>query len=216
MKLSLFCRCSKKCVIFVGILFVFFQPALSRSPSLPNAAQTLTTSLMQLKTYTALFKQKTYDRSGEVIETATGRIMMARPHYFRWEIRKPNEQLLISTEKRFWFYDKNLSQVLTQPLNKTIFSPALVFSDSAAELQKKFSITWKQYPIVFLLTPRQPNSAFQWVQIVLKKNTLVGMKTLNRLGEITLFEFSDIQVNHPLSLKSFKFSPPPHTDVVYQ
>ncbi|HLX25239.1 MAG TPA: outer-membrane lipoprotein carrier protein LolA, partial [Usitatibacter sp.] len=47
------------------------------------------------KTATARFEQQVLDRTGKVVERASGTFAFSRPGKFRWTYEKPNAQVLV-------------------------------------------------------------------------------------------------------------------------
>ncbi len=66
---------------------------------------------------------------------------LQRPGKFRWEVVKPNAQLIIANGSRLWIYDPDLEQVIIRAFkHATGQTPALLLSDDNATLSKDFNV----------------------------------------------------------------------------
>ena len=61
----------------------------------PTASTISSPSIRPTKTATARFEQQVFDRTGKVVERASGTFAFARPGKFRWTYEKPHEQVLV-------------------------------------------------------------------------------------------------------------------------
>src|SRR2546425_12228655 len=74
------------------------------------------------KTASARFEQQVYDRSGKVVEKASGSFAFARPGKFRWTYEKPHKQVLVADGAKLWIHDPDLNQVTVKRIDKAISS----------------------------------------------------------------------------------------------
>ena len=65
--------------------------------------------LQSLQSLQAQFKQTLSDRSGAIIEEASGELAIRRPDRFRWDYRQPNQQVIVADGARIWLYESTPS-----------------------------------------------------------------------------------------------------------
>lgn len=180
-----------------------------------NSAAELASLLTSYKSYQANFKQTLV--SDDNNQTSSGILYMQRPGKFRWEVRQPNKQIIIANDNTLWIYDVDLAQVTKQKLDlQSANNPALLLSGDVAELIKRYEVKKIQNNegVWYQLTPRNSQSSFVLIRMKFDKNRLVSIWVKNNLGQTTLFQFSNIQLNIPLSASLFHFKVPAGVDVL--
>ena len=75
-----------------------------------GARDDLATFTTGLKGLQAPFTQQVFDPNGKLKETSSGDVALSAPRLFRWEYRKPYEQLIVADGSRVWVYDPDLQQ----------------------------------------------------------------------------------------------------------
>ncbi|ABS77024.1 outer membrane lipoprotein chaperone LolA [Coxiella burnetii] len=206
--------------ILIGLLGIFLFSLSGIVSAQSDATTQLSQLLSNFRTYQAKFNQITFDGQDRVIQQSHGRVMIMRPGRFRWETDSPTKQIIITNGKTLWVYDVDLSQATQQPLaQKTNINPASLLSGSVKDLKQKFTITISPTPdaATFQLVPHLGKSLnFNWIRLKFSKKQLTEMTVLNNLDERSIFQFSQIKVNAPLSSTLFEFKPSRGIDVVKQ
>ena len=59
-------------------------------------------------------------RNGQTIDEASGTLAISRPDRFRWDYRKPYQQVIVADGTRIWIYDSDLEQVTVRKLDETL------------------------------------------------------------------------------------------------
>ena len=67
-----------------------------------GARSDLATFTRDLKGLQAPFTQQVFDPNGKLKETSSGEVALSAPRLFRWEYRKPYEQLIVADGSRVW------------------------------------------------------------------------------------------------------------------
>ncbi|AIT63319.1 outer membrane lipoprotein chaperone LolA [Coxiella burnetii] len=206
--------------ILIGLLGIFLFSLSGIVSAQSDATTQLSQLLSNFRTYQAKFNQITFDGQDRVIQQSHGRVMIMRPGRFRWETDSPTKQIIITNGKTLWVYDVDLSQATQQPLaQKTNINPASLLSGSVKDLKQKFTITISPTSdaATFQLVPHLGKSLnFNWIRLKFSKKQLTEMTVLNNLDERSIFQFSQIKVNAPLSSTLFEFKPSRGIDVVKQ
>lgn len=195
-----------------------FLFVLGISTAKANALTELTGRLASFSTYQADFSQKTLDEQDQLLQSASGRVKIKRPGQFRWHVLKPSQQLLITNGKIFWLYDVDLAQATQQSLSQKVgMDPALLLSGSTEKIAANFNVTGLlegRDSTSFLLTPKNPDYGFKKVILTFQEKKLIKMIVENNLSQTSIFNFTQIQLNQPLSDDLFNFSPPEGIDLV--
>jgi outer membrane lipoprotein carrier protein len=169
------------------------------------------------KSATARFEQEVYDRSGKVIERASGTFAFQRPGKFRWAYEKPHRQLLVGDGTRLWIHDPDLNQVTVKRVDQAISSTPAALLAGRDDITALFSLrdagsaeglNWVD------ATPKAQDTGFERVRLGLQGRTLAAMELHDQLGGRTLLRFSDLKANAPVRADAFKFTPPQGADVI--
>ena len=203
----------KQYALLFTAIFLFHLPVYAESPS-----DQLTQLLHQLHTFQADFTQKIVDQSARSTLQSSGKMYLMRPGKFRWEVRQPNKQLIITNNNKIWIYDPDLEQVTVRLLNKEAGeAPALLLSNSNQTLTKSFQVQrikpgselqW------FSLVPKDKSSMFAVIQLGFLGNQIKQMQLKDHLGHTTYIRFAKTSANSTLSQTLFVFHPPANVDVI--
>lgn len=190
------------------------------------AAAVRAAALAQLRTFLAEtraargeFTQKVMRVDGSVAESGSGDFAFARPGRFRWEVRKPFEQLLVADGQRLWFYDQDLNQATVRPMSDSLVSTpaAILFGD--ADLERDFALRelaprdgleWVE------ALPRSKEAGFERITLGMRDGLPVTMQVVDAFGRTTVFGFHAIVRNGAPAPELFRYVPPKGVDVVEQ
>lgn len=195
-----------------GWLLAFAMPALASGLAQLQAFLTDTTSA------SGQFTQKV-QRGERTIESTQGNFAFVRPGKFRWDVRKPFEQLMVADGERLWFHDKDLNQVTIQKLGPALGATpaALLFGQGGlesnfvlAEMGERDGLAWVE------ARPRQADQGYDRIAIGLRDGLPVAMEVHDAFGRISVFGFSAIERNPELAASLFRFVPPAGADVIEQ
>jgi len=171
----------------------------------------------KVDTLTTQFEQVQTDEQGNTLQQASGTFWLSRPDRFRWQYKKPYEQIILSDGDTFKFYDLDLAQVTIRNIDATLrATPALLLTGGAA-LEDAFDVadggnrdgmSWVR------LTPRADDTDFQEVRLGLKDQIPAVMELDDSLGQTTRIRFTDTQVNPDLAASRFELDIPDDVEVV--
>lgn len=182
-----------------------------------TAADSLRRFLDSTHTLQANFDQQLLGTDGEVIEFATGRLLIKRPGRFSWNYTMPIEQLVVADGTNLWIYDVELAQATVTPLDDSVAaSPAMLLSSEAAldaefEVLENFDrdgVRWVR------LAPKREGADFQELLIGFRADNLSQLRLLDTLDQVTTIELSDVAINADLADALFEFVPPNGVDVI--
>ncbi len=122
--------------------------AVAASPS-----HELRTILQNIRTLKANFNQQLYASNGKLLQQSSGSLAVIRPGKFRWQIKSPNQQLIIADGNHIWVYDPDLKQATYNNEKDAIgHTPAAVLSDASPNVVHNFYT--HKYKNAYVLTPK--------------------------------------------------------------
>lgn len=192
---------------------------LASSPALvwaASATQQLQQFIADVPSATGQFSQQRLDPDVQG-QPQAGVFSFKRPGQFRWDVKKPYEQLILSDGKQLYQYDPDLAQVTRRGVDDSIgASPAAILFGSG-KLEDSFTVT--DLPAQDGLdrlraTPRSADAGFTHVDIGFRGGLPAQLDLLDSFGQTTRISLSDIVVNPDLPTDEFTFTPPDGVDVV--
>jgi outer membrane lipoprotein carrier protein len=166
---------------------------------------------------TGEFTQQLQRKSRQAAPVSRGEFAFARPGRFRWEIREPYEQLIVTDGKKLYFYDKDLKQVTIRAAGDVIRATpaAVLFGGSdigeAFRLEEKGErdgLHWVE------ASPKLPDSGFERIRVGLRDGLPLEMEVTDAFGQLSRFTFTRISRNAAVPDDAFNFTPPPGVDVI--
>ena len=202
----------------VALMFLAVVLALPAASFAADSVARVDAYLGALKTLSAEFVQVVQDKQGNVTDRATGTLSISRPNRFRWDYREPYEQAIVADGRKLWLYDPDLQQVTVRSLQQGLgATPAMLLSGSgkvgdafaAGPVEQKKDWTWCR------LVPKQHGSDFERVSLAFTaRNELAAMELVDKLGQTTTIEFSNVRRGGAPDESLFRFVPPPGADVI--
>jgi len=171
----------------------------------------------QTQSARANFSQQVLDEKGKAVQSAQGQLSFSRPGKFRWEYRKPYEQLIVGDGEKLWVYDKELEQVTVKRLDGALGSSPAALLAGSNEIEEVYNLDAKGMKggLDWLEAyPKTDDTMFEKVRMGFKGNTLDTMELHDHLGQVTRIRFSGIQRNPNLGPDTFAFTPPEGVDVL--
>jgi len=148
-----------------------------------------------------------------------GTVVVAKPSRMRWSYETPEPSLVVSDGKTLWIYDPGFGEVQKLAADGGAFSgAALQFLLGKGDLEKEFTIrllSCEAHAVELELTPREPAS-YEKLHIVVDPATGNVSRTRvdDLVGNSTVVEFTDLQVNLDPPAKTFRFDPPAGVRVI--
>ncbi|MFA6409365.1 MAG: outer membrane lipoprotein chaperone LolA [Gammaproteobacteria bacterium] len=205
-------------LIYKVILWTCFLifPFLARAE---NAAAELESMLSSSKSMSADFVQTTTGAKNVTASKTFGKMALKRPGKFRWEVIKPNKQLILADGKNLWVYDVDLEQVTKKKIDYAeTSSPAMLLSGSREALEKVFLVeklaASNSSETVFKLTPKSQNAMYGAVFLYFNSGKLARMKILDNLGQSSTLQFENAKINTALPSSLFEFHLPQGVDLI--
>jgi len=171
----------------------------------------LTANFVQLATLTSIDRQ----------QTSTGRLLIEKPHYIRWEYVQPDAQTILYDGNLLQIYTPKRRQVLQSPIDeKSRGDVALLFLAGVGKLRDAFMITPLDATATSLqalrLLPRSRQAAFTELHITVNPTSyfIEQLKIYDTIGNITDISLNTIETPMALPPKTFELDLPPHTEIL--
>jgi len=177
-------------------------------------SDSLKTRLNNLTSMQADFTQITRNQN-KIVQKSVGTMALLKPNQFRWEILKPNQQLIIADGKKLWVYDIDLEQVTVEPIEKAFAGTPMMFLSGSSDVLKNYDIQASQNK--YTLIPHNknhPDTQFQKIEIFFENNQLIAMHLFDTLEQGTELLFENIRIKLKPSKQLFKFKTPEGVDEI--
>lgn len=202
-------------IIFAWTVVLFCCSAVNAS----TESSILAERLNNIRTMQADFTQTIITRSAKPLQRSYGKMLLARPGKFRWQVQRPVTQLLVANGKRLWIYDPDLEQVTIRFINQAAGeAPALLLSDANASLARDFivKIQKRSGSLLewFVLIPKNNDSMLASLMLGFAGQEIREMDLQDHLGHTTVIQFQHVTLNAGVPASAFSFTLPANVDVI--
>lgn len=165
----------------------------------------------------AEFRQEIIGPDQEVVEHASGSVVLSKPGRFRWDYREPYERVIVADGEHVWFYEADLEQVTVRRMATGLGdTPAALLTGDEAALEhfellgtrSTGALHWIQ------LLPVSPEADFSAVELGFADDELQLIEFVDRLGQRTKVSLSGIDRAPRLADSEFRFEIPAGVDVI--
>jgi outer membrane lipoprotein carrier protein len=197
--------------------YVFFLLLFVAAAAHADSIAQFKTFLRTMQSARADFEQKVRDRSGKVVQDATGSFVFQRPGRFRWTYAKPADQLIVGDGERVWIYDRELSQVTVRRLSRALGSTPAALLAGSSEVEAAFELSeagsrdgldWLE------ARPKEREAGFERIGVGFGPAGLQAMELTDHFGQTTVLRFSHLVRNPKVDPAEFRFEPPKGADVL--
>ncbi len=182
-----------------------------------SGATRLRNFLANVQGMEARFRQQVIDSRQQVLEDASGSVVMQRPGRFRWNYQAPFERVIVADGEKVWLYEADLEQVTIRRLTSGIGdTPAALLTGKVSVLER-FTVekSWSEEGLALVrLKPRSADADFAGVTLGFDGPELRRLVLDDRLGQQTRIDLTEVRTNPRLSLEVFRFQTPPGADVI--
>jgi len=198
------------------------QAALIALPALPLSAFA-DTAQTQLQTFVSTVTAasgnfvQTQTSDANKANTQSGVFAFARPGKFRWEVRTPYAQLVVSDGTRVLQYDPDLAQVTERRLDASMSASPAAILFGTAKFEEAFTVSDlpDEDDLAWLRAqPREPDAGFSHVDIGFRDGKPVRLLLLDVFGQTTRIDLDAMQVHATLAPDTFRFDIPADVDLV--
>ena len=195
----------------LGLLF----SSLMAMANMANA-HALQDYVNNLKTFSAHFEQTQPDESMFALNESYGYFELNRPGQLVWKYFKPTTQKIVVDGINLWVYDEDLDQVTVRPIEDVKADLPLSWLLYSEKIESKFSIidvgersglSW------YNLSPKKA-TYFQSIEVGMKNGEMAEVWMYQSPENITKVRFNNVESNHVIPLKNFRFEVPQGVDLV--
>ncbi len=181
------------------------------SPTNPGAA--LLKRFEHIDTLKAHFIQRTLSDNGEELQKLEGEMLIRRPLYFKWEVKKPYSMTYLLHELNLTVVDPDLHQVSYQTLASSDEVPmvALLLHSDMSVLDD-FSVV--QARNHFKLEPLDARQLFNSITVYFDGTRLDAIDVRDSQNRLTEFTFKDMEENLTIPDELFSLDIPDDMEVI--
>jgi outer membrane lipoprotein carrier protein len=174
-------------------------------------------------TFSSDFDQEFFVKAHNVKKQSKGHVTFAKPGKMNWEYSDPEGNRVVSDGQTLRVYEASNKQMYEQAVDKSQYPAALAFLTGGGKLSDTFNFDVydgkdMNFPggLVLVGTPKQPTPAYTKVLFYVDAATFQVRRMLIVDGQSNRnrFDFSNPRVNDPVKEGTFKFVPPPGTQVI--
>lgn len=204
---------------FKSIACIVMLSTCQLAYGLQPAAASLDQLLAPITSLKARFKQTVFTDKKKIIQESSGYMEFKKPLSFRWQVEKPDKNLIVTNGEKLWNYDEDLEQVTVRKFGASKeVSPVSFLFDDINKLDADFTIAVVPNThhdlYCYKLTPKQENQSFVNVEVCFNGSQITSMYLLDHLHQTSKFEFNHVQRNVSIASTRFTFEPPTGVDVV--
>jgi outer membrane lipoprotein carrier protein len=155
-------------------------------------------------------------------KTSTGVFEFQRPSHFRFDYKKPFEQILVADGHTLWLYDRDLNQVTARSQSQTLGNTPVALIASAPDLKAlQADFVLSNAPdhddLVWVnAIPKARDGALKSISLGFRGEQLVMLDVQDNLGQRSVLRFGEFRWNPGFSASEFQFKPPAGADLLMQ
>ncbi len=201
-------------------LFIILCLFAGSSAQAASARQKLVDFLTGLDTLKARFTQQVSQLDSNQISHDQGMFYLSRPDHFRWVYEGEYPRYIVADGRTIWLVEEDIQQVSQRSQKSALKgTPAGLLVGAGVDIDREFKVEelGERMGLSWLkLIPKDKDAQFQSIIIAFEGKQLYRMEMADQYGQVTRFDFFDMQRNIPLAKDLFKFIPPPGYDILDQ
>ncbi len=210
------------CSKLISVTLLSLASSVSSFAAMPALLEEVQKEYKKSAGILAEFEQSVLIKSTKSNKKAQGRIWIKHPNKLRWETLSPDQNILVSDGKYFWFYTppfekgdrgqviiKKSAQVQTRFLN-ALLSGDFNYSKMKAEIEVK-------KPNVYLLKPASGSAGdVKSAEVTINPDTkkIEKVMLIHLSGNETTIQLKEIKLTNQLADSLFRFVPDRNTDQI--
>lgn len=179
-----------------------------------KAKNKLKQALQRLGQFEAKFSQTVKDAKGKLIQQSNGQFAITRPGKFHWEVKAPEEELIISNGTILWYYSPFLEQVTIMDVQRALKdTPFLLMAQQDESSWQQYHVTMSKQAkgLRFALQNREQRDTTFYIQLDDKEN-LSSFAVQEKMGSHSQFMITDLKAQSYANAK-FSFNIPAGTEI---
>jgi outer membrane lipoprotein carrier protein len=210
-------------VVLPSVASATQDPAPAESPA--AFAERLQRKYAAVRDFSSDFVQSYEGGALRKRTTERGTVLVKKPGMMRWRYTAPEEKLFVADGRKMYSWVPADKQVVVRdmPADGEATTP-LLFLVGKGDLVRDFVPSFTTVPdapaesIALKLTPRRRERDYEWLALVVDRDTLTirMLVAVDGQGGTSTFTFTDLKENVGVPDRSFAFSIPRDADVVTQ
>jgi outer membrane lipoprotein carrier protein len=211
---------------FLNATLLIAVCALSMPARALNGLESLENFVKTVKSGKSEFQQTVTSpaRAGEAprVKNSSGIFEFQRPGRFKFQYKKPFEQLILADGTSLWIYDADLNQASQRKQSAAFANTPAALIASATDLSAlRNEFTLENAPekdgLVWVSAkPKAADSTLQTVRIGFRSDALAQLDITDSFGQRSLINFAAMQINSSLPASSFQFTLPKGAELLKQ
>ena len=171
-------------------------------------SELLQEKLAKVSTMQADFSQEVVSAQGDLIQQSTGKLTIARPGNFHWQVISPDEELIVSNGIDMWLYSPFIEQVTIMNFSDAIAgTPFALLSGADASEWENFDV--KKINNTFVVSSNQNKvNANQFTFVFDESDKISQFSVKEAQGQTSTFTLSHYKSAIDLDDNFFEFSIP--------
>ncbi|RBW46043.1 outer membrane lipoprotein carrier protein LolA [Psychromonas sp. B3M02] len=192
-----------KLIIALTLLWCTLSAAHAQTDS-----ELLQQKLAKVSTMQADFSQQVISAQGDLIQQSVGKLTIARPGNFYWQVTSPDEELIVSNGVDMWLYSPFIEQVTIMNFSDAIAgTPFALLSGADASEWQNFDVQQKEGAFVVANNQNKVN-ANQFTFVFDKADHISQFSVKEAQGQTSTFTLSNNKAASNLSDDFFEFEIP--------
>lgn len=173
----------------------------------PAAKLELRQLLAQFQSLQANFSQEIADMQGELLQETEGSILLQKPNMLRWEVKSPDESLLIADGKTVYNIDPFVEQVtLIEQQSLTATNPLMLLISDDEEQWASVNIEKRDSD--FIIKPQNADAQISLLILSFNKDKQLSLLTsVDQQHQRNVISFSEIEYNVTTPANVFSYKP---------
>lgn len=210
----------------INAIFLIAACAFSMPAVALNGLESLENFVKTTKSGKSEFTQSVTSpaRAGEAprVKNSSGTFEFLRPGKFKFQYKKPFEQLILADGTSLWIYDADLGQASQRKQSAAFANTPAALIASATDLsalRNEFNLEnapEKDGLVWVSAKPKTADSTLQSVRIGFRSDQLQQLDITDSFGQRSLITFTTMQLNPSLPASSFQFTLPKGAELLKQ
>lgn len=177
-----------------------------------ETADSLKNTLLKITSYQADFTQVVKDISGEILQEASGKILMQQPQKLYWETFEPNEAILVADGNTLWHLDPFVEQVIAMNQDgSTNNHPIMLIAEPERTNWEEYKVT--QTNNGYSVFPISEQQSVRELELTLANGVITSILIKDQQDQVNELLFSNIKQNDTIEKSIFEFVVPEGFDL---
>jgi outer membrane lipoprotein carrier protein len=177
-----------------------------------DAADSLKNRLGNLHSFQAKFTQRVTDANGEVLQEATGNIVLQQPNRLFWQLDEPYESVMIADGQTLWNVDPFVEQVVAVEQAQAVKNnPLILLTQPHSDAWDAFNVSREEDR--FIIQTVHTDSPITRLTLEFEGKALVALSMQDSQQQTSMLEFSDARQNQTIADSIFTFHLPQGFDL---